>query len=110
MSINVRDLLDASKLGKKGLVVEAPEPYTKYENGEKTDEIAGYRYQVILSASTWDKISIKVEESSPSIKKEQFQNDNPIPVIMEDLSANAYVTRDRRVGLSFKANSIHPEK
>jgi len=46
MAINVKDLIDLSRCGKTMLLVEPPEPYTKYVDGKPTDEIEGYRYAI----------------------------------------------------------------
>ncbi len=67
MAINVKELIDLSKLGKTMLLVEPPEPYTKYVDGEPTDEIEGYKYSIVLVDHNYDKIQVKIEEQNPSI-------------------------------------------
>ncbi|MFL0363304.1 hypothetical protein ACH0BF_09790 [Pseudobacillus sp. 179-B 2D1 NHS] len=103
--INIKDLLDITKLGNTMLLVSSAEAYTKFQDGVNTGEIAGYKYHLVLSEYNWDKISIKIESPQPLIDFEGENGGTPIKVKLEELQANAYV-QNNRVALSFKAKSI----
>ncbi|UAT31314.1 hypothetical protein K7T73_03510 [Bacillus badius] len=107
--LQVKDLLDISKLGTKMLLVEKPQPYTKFEGGIDTGEIIGYKYNLVLSEYNWDKIFVKLEGATPAIKAEQLVKGQPLVVKVEDLQAHVYV-QNNRAALSFKARSIQPFK
>jgi hypothetical protein len=105
MAINIKDLVDVSKLGKEMLLVEAPSPYTRFIDGKNTGEIAGYRYPVVLTEYNWDKIQVKIEGQTPQIDSEQMKDGKPIKVTFENLEVMPYC-QNGRVALSFKASSI----
>ena len=44
----------------------------RYKNGERTEEVAGYAYDVIDGAS-YSAFRVKVESSSPAIEPDQFE-------------------------------------
>lgn len=102
MAINVKELIDLSKLGKTMLLVEPPEPYTKYVDGEPTDEIEGYKYSIVLVDHNYDKIQVKIEEQNPSIT---LDNGKPVKVQLENLDVFPFAFNNR-VNLSFKASAI----
>ncbi|MCK1998142.1 hypothetical protein MPH47_13135 [Psychrobacillus psychrodurans] len=109
MAISVRDLLNLSLFGEKMLLVEKPEAYTKFENGINTGEVVGYKYNLVLNEYNWDKISVKIEGTTPTIKPEQINEGETLVVKLEDLQANTYV-QNNRVALSFKAKAINVVK
>jgi len=106
MAINVKDLIDLSRLGDTLLLVEPPTAYTKYVDGQRTDEIEGYRYSVVLVDHNYDKIQVKIEEQHPSISLEDGKT---IKVKLENLDVFPF-SFNNRVNLSFKASSISPVK
>ncbi|MBA4537053.1 hypothetical protein H1Z61_07815 [Bacillus aquiflavi] len=106
MSINVKDLIDLSKLGNTMLLVEPPEAYTKFVDGERTDEIEGYKYSVVLVDHNYDKIQVKVEEQTASISLEKGET---VKVQFENLEVFPF-SFNNRIGLSFKAKSVHIKK
>lgn len=105
MSINVKELIDISKLGQEMLLVEPPSPYTRFIDGKNTGEIAGYRYPVVLTEYNWDKIQVKIEGQTPQIDSEQMKDGKPIKVTFENLEVMPYC-QNGRVALSYKASSI----
>lgn len=106
MAINIRDLLDLTKLGKTMLLVEPPEAYTRFVNGENTGEIQGYKYSIVLVDHNYDKIQVKIEETEPSISIEKGKT---TPVTLENLDVFPF-SFNNRVSLSFKASSISLNK
>lgn len=106
MAINIKNLLDLSKLGEKMLLVENPEPYTKFENGADTGEVVGYKYNLVLNEYNWDKILVKIEGINPTVKPDQLNEGETLVVKLEDLQANPYV-QNNRVAISFKSKAIH---
>jgi len=106
MAITIKNLLDLTKLGEKMLLVEKPEPYTKFEHSVDTGEVIGYKYSLVLTEYTWDKISVKIEGINPTIKPDQISEGQTLVVKLEDLQANTYV-QNNRVALSFKAKAIN---
>lgn len=106
MAVNVKDLIDLSRLGKTMLLVEPPEPYTKYVDGQRTDEIEGYRYSIVLVDHNYDKIQVKIEEQNPSITVSEGK---PVKVKLENLDVFPFAFNNR-VNLSFKASSISEVK
>lgn len=105
MSINIKELIDISKLGQQMLLVEPPSPYTRFIDGKNTGKIEGYRYPVVLTEYNWDKIQVKIEGQTPQIDPEQMKGGKPIKVTFENLEAMPYCQYGR-VALSFKASSI----
>ena len=52
--------LNSNCIGKKMLLVDVA-PYYKYESGQRTNEIEGYRYTVALPDVGFDKLGVKIE-------------------------------------------------
>lgn len=44
----------------------------KYENGQRTDEVAGYVY-LVTNTDTFDQISVFVEQSKPLLEPEKLE-------------------------------------
>ena len=105
MAIRVNDLLDLSKLGKKFMLVEPPEPYTKFVDGKNTGEIEGYKYSIVLPEFLFEKIEVKIEQDEPSISKDVIEKEKSLEVKLEGLQAFVY-SFNNRVGISFRAKSI----
>lgn len=105
MAINIKELIDLSKLGENMLLVEKPEPFTKFVDGEDSGEIIGYKYSVVLTEHNFDKIIVKVEQSEPLVTNEQIKKNKTIPVQFEGLEVFPY-SFNNRIALSFKAKSI----
>ncbi len=51
--------LNASSVGKKMLLVDVTPCYV-YANGQRTNEIEGYRYVVVLPEMEFDKLGVKI--------------------------------------------------
>ena len=58
--LTIRDVeIPAIVLGKTFLLTEITPAY-KYENGERTDEIVGYKYLIALPKHNFKKLSVKI--------------------------------------------------
>lgn len=103
--INIKDLIEVKKLGQTMLLVSEAEAYTKFVEGNVTDEIIGYKYDLVLCDYNWDKITVKIESTQPIINFDSQNGSAPIKVQLTGLQANPYI-QNNRVALSFKATSI----
>lgn len=63
--------LNASCIGKKMLLVDVT-PCYKYENGQRTNEIEGYRYVVVLPEMEFDKLGVKIEGNQLIEKPDEY--------------------------------------
>lgn len=105
MAIRVNDLIDLNKLGKQFMLVEAPQPYTKFVDGKNTGEIEGYKYSIVLPEFLFEKIEVKIEQDEPSISQDVIEKKKSVAVELEGLQAFVY-SFNNRVGISFRAQSI----
>lgn len=109
MGIKLKDLINLNKLGSNVMLVQPPEAYTKYSNEGPTDEIIGYKYEVVLKEYNWDKVTIKYENAVPLFTEENFKEGQTYNLKVEGLEATPYVNKGQ-VALSFKCKNLTPIK
>lgn len=104
MALRVTDLkIDVSSLGNSFLLVDVVPAYA-YVDNKRTDTIVGYKYVCALPAHKLEKISVKIENTTPLIELENA--DAMIPVVFDDLEVGTYY-RGGSIELSAKASMIH---
>lgn len=95
--------IDVRKLLHNALLVDVAS-VNEYKNGEKTGNIAGYKYTVILPDFAYEKINVKI------LGKQQMEVfDEAIPVKFEAVEAKFYCI-DGRYDISVSAEAIMPAK
>ena len=94
--------LDIRKcLGNKSLLTNVRPAYA-YVNGEKTNDIEGYAYEVVLPEAAYEKIVVKIKSEKPLVEKVVGSPE----VKFEGLEAKAYRTAMGGIGVSATASSI----
>lgn len=74
-----------------------------YEDGKKTDKLDGVSYTVLCPKLSWEKLVIKVKETTPSI---EFTG-QPIKVSFSNLTGKAWMDYKKgEIKLSIVADSI----
>lgn len=89
MALKFKDLIiDIPSMFKHDiLLIGEGQPFLKYVEGIKTDEIGGVSYECLNTGMNFEKVFVKVtNESKPSIKYEG----TPIKVVFEGLEGRAY--------------------
>ena len=67
-------VVDAAKtLGKDMRLTGMREVY-KYVNRERTNELEGYRYEVVLLDRAFEKVSFKIADLNPLFSEEEVEN------------------------------------
>ena len=101
--LNIRDLrIDPASLGEKMLLVEIIPSY-EYKDGEKTNNISGYRYVVALPKHNLEKISVKID--GEQLMDKMAMPEGFVEVEFENLEVLAYEMRGS-VQISAKATGI----
>lgn len=101
--INCKDVIEVRKLGQDFLCVDT-NPFYKYENGEKTNIVAGQEYDILSVAFQFEKIKVKVHgEDAPNVALGDIND--MVKVDIEGLEINPYVLNNK-IMLSFKAIKV----
>ena len=58
-------------------------PYYAYQNGEKTDTLEGYRYDIALPKHKMEKLSVKIPISSSNIPLVDVNKAEEIPMLKQ---------------------------
>ncbi|MEW9938324.1 hypothetical protein AB2T96_16530 [Clostridium butyricum] len=92
--LKITDLkINIDSLGGNFLLVDIS-PYYAYKDGEKTDTLDGYRYDIALPKHKMEKLSVKIPFSSNNIPLVDINKDEEIPmlkqVIFEGLEVGSY--------------------
>ena len=98
--LNIRNLrIDPASLGQKKLLV-AVTPAYEYKDGKRTENVAGYRYEVALPSHALDKLSVRID--GPQLME---QPEEAVLVEFTGLEIGMY-ERDGHVNLTAKATGI----
>ena len=98
--MTLRDvLISNSSLGKPMLLVEVIPAY-EYQDKQRTDKIAGYRYVVCLVAHHLEKLSVRID--GPQLME---QPDSFVEVEFDNLEVRAYEAQGK-VNFTAKATNI----
>ncbi|AQS07984.1 hypothetical protein CLOBY_00330 [Clostridium saccharobutylicum] len=105
--IKTSDLkIDKTCLGKDFLLVDIVPSY-KYENGNKTNILQGYRYDVALPHLKMEKLGVKIENNAPLIDISNDENEIPMKnVIFDNLEIGFYLSQGNIVNLKATATNI----
>ena len=104
MPLKVTDLtIDPNSLGDVFLLADVTPTYL-YVNGERTKEIDGYRYHVVLPKHKMEKIGVKVSHKTPIINLEE---EIPIGTTMSfsGLTVGTYFSNGQ-INLTCKADDV----
>ena len=91
--------IDQTATGKMLLVSAAP--YYRYADGVRSDDVEGYKYDVVLPSSAFEKLTVKVAGSQTV----EITGPDPIPVTFEHLIVRPYVLNGS-LGITASANKI----
>lgn len=101
-SLNVNTLLDADRLGKMLLIAVEP-TYTYSETGQRTNNVDGYKYTVLLPQLGFSKLSVKIAGE----QRLDVPVGTMVPVYFDGLELKVYsLETSRSVYLSAKAGDI----
>ncbi|EDT73633.1 MULTISPECIES: hypothetical protein [Clostridium] len=92
--LKITDLkINIESLGGNFLLVDVS-PYYTYKDGEKTDILEGYRYDIALPKHKMEKLSVKIPISSNNIPLVDINKDEEIPmlkqVVFDGLEVGSY--------------------
>ncbi len=92
-------------IGENLMLVDNPREIFHYEDGKRTDTLDGIGYTVISPNLSWEKVLVKVKETTPSIE----YKGTPIEVNFTNLDGKAWMDfRSNSIKLSLTADSIEP--
>lgn len=97
VSLNVREF------GKEFFLTSI-NPDWKYENGKRTDERNGTKYEVAIAALRLEKINVKIQ-GEQFLSDELLADKKMMKVAFDNLIAHFYVV-DNRVGITATASAI----
>lgn len=90
-------------IGENLMLIDEPRKILHYEDGKRTDTLDSIGYTVISPNLSWEKVLVKVKETSPSI---EYQG-TPIEVKFINLDGKAWQDyRSNTIKLSLTADSI----
>ena len=55
------------------ILVVGVKPYKNYIDGKASDEIAGYKYDVVCPANKYESFSVKIPQATPTITTEMLE-------------------------------------
>ncbi|EMG9620946.1 TPA: hypothetical protein ACGBG5_001842 [Enterococcus faecalis] len=110
----MKDFDLVGQLGKDLLLVEvAPKPkYEKNEatgRNERTGEIDGYTYELLMRDKKYKSIRVSVPSSEPIITQSELDKAGEVFVTLAGVSCNPYI-QNGFIALSFKAEDISIKK
>lgn len=92
--LKITDLkIDTASLGGNFLLVDIT-PYNTYKDGERTDTLEGYRYDIALPKHKMEKLSVKIPISVCNVPLVNIEKEEEIPmlrqVVFEGLEVTSY--------------------
>ena len=101
--LKITDLVISNdSIGKKALLVEV-KPRYKYANGQRTEEIEGYAYTIVLPEKQFKKLIVKIDGD----KKMDTPAEGYTEVIFEGLELSIYWVQGQ-YAVAAKATGIRP--
>ena len=98
-------VVDAAKtLGKDMRLTGMREVY-KYVNRERTNELEGYRYEVVLLDRAFEKVSFKIADLNPLFSEEEVENNIAVKPINPQISLYANY-QGGETGMNVTADSL----
>lgn len=90
----------------KEMILVSQMPYFQYEDGKRTEKRLGYKYEVVLTERSFEKVSVKIESAEPMFTDEEVAG-NP-KITFEGLEIGLYQDfRTNQVRLTCKARKAH---
>ena len=84
--MDIKDVvIDAYKTVGTDLMLVSVLPAYEYDNGKRTDNISGYKYEVVLPHRAYEKLSVKILGDV----RLDLQEDEAVFVSFTDFSSNA---------------------
>ena len=110
MALKVTDLkIDAKSLGEVFLLADIVPAY-EYKDGEKTDKLIGYTYQVVLPSHKMEKVGIKVLNKPCLIDIEKEEIPIGTNVKFLGLDVGTYYSKANGISLTIKADEVRFDK
>ena len=105
MAIKVTDLrIDPTSLGDTFLLADIT-PVFEYKDGERTKNIDGWRYHVVLPKLKMEKIGVKVAKKVPLFDLEKEEIPVGMQVDFENLEVGTYFSNGQ-ISVNAKADSV----
>lgn len=105
MALKITDLkIDPASLGGNYLLVDI-RPVFAYKDGEKTNNIDGYRYQCCLPKHKMEKIGVRVASKVPLFDLEKEEIPVGTEVDFEGLEVGSYFSNGQ-INVNAKADSV----
>lgn len=102
--MNIRKIpVDVKTLLHNAMLVSIAPAY-EYQNGNRTDKMSGYKYNVLLPNLGYEKVAVKV-----SGDKQLDVGDEAIGVVFDNAEAKLYCI-DGRYDISITASSVKSSK
>lgn len=105
--LRITDLkIDPKSLGQTMLLADISPSY-EYKDGERTDNLIGFGYDVVLPAHKMEKLRVKVLNKTPLIDIDKGE-DIPIgtPVQFTNLDVGSYFSKTQGVSITAKADNV----
>lgn len=100
-------IVDAkATLGKNIRLTGMREVYS-YINGERTDTLEGYKYEVVLLDKSFEKVEFKIENTSPLFTEEEVEQNIAVKPINPQISLYPNY-RGGETGMNVSADNIVP--
>lgn len=104
------DIMNSSRIHDIVMMLIGIRPVPIYKDGERTDEIGAYIYDCV-DLFSFDRISIKVEETKPLIDPEELleRRENGEKIFVEVIEGTVtayYAERTNSIEDSFKAKAV----
>lgn len=96
--------IDPASIGTRNILTEIRPAYV-YSNGERTNNIDGYRYTIAIPTLGFKKLSVKIEHQTPLFNLELEEIPMGTEVEFTGLEIGTYFSKGQ-VNLSAKAQSI----
>ena len=107
MALKITDLkIDPKSLGEIFLLADILPAY-EYKNGEKTDKLIGYTYQVVLPSHKMEKIGVKVLNKPCILDLENEEIPIGTHINFKGLDVGTYYSKTNGISLIIKADEAY---
>lgn len=100
-------IVDAKATLGKDLRLTGMREIYAYVNGERTDTLEGYRYEVVLIDNQFEKVEFKIENTTPLFTEEDVEQNIPVKPINPQISLYPNY-RGGEVGMNVSADNLVP--
>lgn len=86
--LNIVDIIiDSEKTVGKNLLLTAIRPYYEYNGAKKSDNIIGYKYEIVMPERKFEKINVKIVGTQ---RIDFDETSSCLPIILEGLQLKVY--------------------